>query len=234
MNYFINDIAYTLTRSKRKTVAIYIRNGFIEVRAPLKMPKKEIDKFILLKEKWITKKLASSVQQVNKQKHFTLDYSDIIICRNKPHTIIAQIGNDCWYDDGYFYIPPDLTPNEIKQACIGIYKTIAADILTEKTQKMAAKMSVNPESIKISNAKAQWGCCTSRKKISYSWRLIMADDDVIDYVIVHELAHIIEMNHSKRFLDIVESVIPDYKDRKARLRDLQSRLECENWTYNIP
>jgi len=234
MNHFINDIAYTLTRSKRKTVAIYIRNGFVDVRAPLKMPKKDIDKFIIAKEKWIIKKLTSSVQQVNKQKRFTLDYGDIILCRNKPHTIIAQIGNDCWYDDGYFFIPPGLTPNEIKQACVGIYKTIAADILTEKTKWFAVKMKVNPESIRISNAKAQWGCCTAKKKISFSWRLIMADDDVIDYVVVHELAHIIEMNHSKKFWDIVVSVIPDYKDLRHRLKDLQQRLEGEDWTYNIP
>ena len=234
MNHFINDIAYTLTRSKRKTVAIYIRNGFVDVRAPLKMPKKDIDKFIIAKEKWITKKLTSSVQQVSKQKRFTLDYGDIILCRNKPHTIIAQIGNDYWYEDGYFYIPPGLTPNEIKQICIIIYTNIAKNILTEKTQSFAARMSVEPASIRISNAKAQWGCCTVKKKISFSWRLIMADDDVIDYVVVHELAHIIEMNHSKKFWDIVMSVIPDYKDLRHRLKDLQQRLEGEDWTYNIP
>ena len=57
----------------------------------------------------------------------------------------------------------------------------------------------------------------------------MADDDVIDYVVVHELAHLREMNHSPRFWAIVESVLPDFRERKARLRGLQAKLSSENW-----
>ena len=57
----------------------------------------------------------------------------------------------------------------------------------------------------------------------------MADDDVIDYVVVHELAHLMEMNHSQAFWDIVGSIIPDFKERKKRLRELQNRLGGENW-----
>ena len=229
MNYTVNDIAYSLTRSKRKTAAIYICNGIVDVRAPLKMPKKEIDRFVSSKEEWITKKLAVSKQQAVRQKRFTLDYGDTVICRGREFTIVAQFGDDFWYDESNFYIPPGLSASEIKRACIGIYKSIAADVLTEKTQKLAALMSVNPESIRISNAKAQWGCCTAKKKISYSWRLIMAADDVIDYVVVHELAHIIEMNHSKKFWDIVGRIIPDYKTGRTRLKELQQRLSGENW-----
>jgi len=229
MNHTINNIVYYLKRSKRKTVAIYIRNGYVEVRAPLKMPKKEIDKFIISKEKWITRKLELSVKQVSKQKRFTVDYGDTIICRDKPFKIIAQIGDEYWHDDEHFYIPPGLTPGEIKRACVSIYTKIAKDVLTEKTQKFAAQMSVSPAGVRISNAKAQWGSCTAKRKISYSWRLIIANDDVIDYVIVHELAHIIEMNHSKKFWDVVGSNIPDCKARKARLKELQHRLNGENW-----
>ena len=57
----------------------------------------------------------------------------------------------------------------------------------------------------------------------------MADDDVIDYVVVHELAHIKEMNHSSKFWKIVESILPDYKNRRNRLKELQQRLNNENW-----
>jgi predicted metal-dependent hydrolase len=67
-------------------------------------------------------------------------------------------------------------------------------------------------------------------RINFSWRLCMADDDVIDAVVVHELAHMREMNHSEAFYAIVKSVLPDYDKRNARLKLLSERLGCENWS----
>jgi len=229
VNYTVNNIAYSLTRSKRKTAAIYIRDGIVDVRAPLKMPIKEIDKFVSSKEEWITKKLTLSAQQANRQKRFTLDYGDTVLCRNRPFTIVAQFGDDFWYDDNNFYMPPGLTPNEIKRGCVRVYTKIAESIIPARAQNFAVLMSVKPAGIRISNARSQWGSCSVKKKINFSWRLVMADDDVIDYVVVHELAHIIEMNHLKKFWGIVGNVIPDFKARKIRLKELQQRLSGENW-----
>ena len=126
-------------------------------------------------------------------------------------------------------MPPGLTPEQIKYGCVQIYRMIAKRELTTRTLDYAKRIAATPAAVKISNAKTRWGSCSARKCINYSWRLIMADDDVIDYVVVHELAHIIEMNHSKRFWTIVESILPDYKVRKPRLRELQLRLGGEDW-----
>lgn len=76
-------IPYTLTRSKRKTVAIYIRNGGAEVRAPLKMPKREIDKFVASKEKWIKSKLTLSHERAEQRGSFNLDYGDTVTYRGR-------------------------------------------------------------------------------------------------------------------------------------------------------
>ena len=65
--------------------------------------------------------------------------------------------------------------------------------------------------------------------VNFSWRLIMAEDDVIDAVVVHELAHIKEMNHSQKFYDVVKSVLSDYDKRNAKLKQLSKRLGCEDW-----
>ena len=128
-------------------------------------------------------------------------------------------------------MPPDLTPAEIKQACTLIYRMLAKSDLTNKTLYFAGLMSVSPTAIKINNAKTRWGSCSNKKSINFSWKLIMANDDVIDYVVVHELSHIKEMNHSRRFWKIVEGFIPDYEIQRKRLKELQHRLSNENWDY---
>ena len=220
---------YTLKRSNRKTVALYVRDGALEVRAPMRMPKADIDLFIASKEKWIADKLGKSIEQMARRESFTLNYGDKVILRGKEYPIAAKDGGRIGFDEECFYMPPGLTPEQIKHACVRIYRLTAKRRLTERTLFFAGRMSAQPSAIRISGAKTRWGSCSAKKSINYSWRLIMADDDVIDYVVVHELAHLTEMNHSKRFWAIVEGILPDCKRQRARLKDLQSRIGGENW-----
>jgi len=220
---------YTLIRSKRKTVAIYIRNGTVEVRAPIKMPKAQIEAFVASKEKWIKTKLVESGERAKLRAHFELNYGDEILYRGKNYPIVAKEGGRAGFDHGCFQLPPNLTPEQIKSACIQIYRLLAKRDLTEKVFDFAQQMSVTPVNVKINGAKTRWGSCSAKKSLNFSWRLIMAEDEVVDYVVVHELAHIIEMNHSRRFWQVVESVLPDYGARQERLKMLQRRLSVENW-----
>ena len=222
-------IEYTLTRSKRKTLALYIRDGKVEVRAPLKMPMKNIEKFISTKEKWINDKVKKTIEQAQQREDFTLSYGDTVVYRGDVYPIIAKAVNSIGFDGTGFYIPPGYSPEEIKQACVRIYRMLAKRDLNEKVNEFSTMMSVSPSTVKINSANTRWGSCSAKKSINFSWRLIMADDDVIDYVVVHELAHIIELNHSDKFWSVVENILPDYKIRQKRLRDLQKRLNCEDW-----
>lgn len=222
-------ITYTLVRSSRKTIALYVRDGKVEVRAPLKAPKRDIDKFILTKEKWINDKLAASSERQEQRQNFSLKYGDSVLYRGKEYTIIERPGNRVGFCDEGFYMPPNLDSEQIKSACIQIYRLLAKRDLTNKSLDYAKSMSVIPTAVKINGAKTRWGSCSSRKSLNFSWRLIMADDDVLDYVVVHELAHITEMNHSPKFWAIVEGVLPDYRERQKRLKDLQKRLAGEDW-----
>jgi len=90
-------------------------------------------------------------------------------------------------------------------------------------------MGLSPNSLKINSAKTRWGSCSSKANLNFSWMLMMADDEVIDYIVVHELAHLRQMNHSPQFWEIVEKYIPDYKERKKRLKLLQLKLNEEDW-----
>lgn len=222
-------IPYTLTRSNRKTIALYVRDGAVEVHAPLKAPKRDIDKFVVSKEKWLTDKLAASNERQEQRKKFALTYGDSIIYKGSKYPIFAKSGNRVGFDDKRFYMPPNLTTEQIKHACIQIYCILAKHDLTNKVLDFAKQMSVVPTSVKINGAKTRWGSCSDKKSLNFSWRLMMADNDVIDYVVVHELSHIIEMNHSVRFWASVERFLPDYKARQKRLKELQKKLSMEDW-----
>ena len=222
-------IDYTFTRSKRKTIALYIRDGGVEVRAPLKMPRSAIDKFVASKEKWITDKLLQSNEQAERREQFSLDYGDCVNYCGRQYPIAARANSRIGFDNAAFYMPPSLSPEQIKSACIQIYRGLAKRHLSERVAVYAEQMGVMPAAIKINGAKTRWGSCSAKKSLNFSWRLIMADEQVIDYVAVHELAHITEMNHSARFWMIVEGVLPDYRERKAKLKALQQRLNTEDW-----
>jgi len=222
-------IEYKLIRSQRKTVAIYIRDGGVEVRAPLNMPKSALDEFVAAKEGWITENLAKSREQAGRRAAFTLNYGDSVIYRGRPYPIAAQAGGRAGFDGARFYMPPHLSAEEIKTLCVRIYRVLAKHHLSERAHYFADCFGVALGAVKINGAKTRWGSCSARKNINFSWRLIIADDDVIDYVVVHELAHILEMNHSARFWQNVARVLPDYQQRKARLKELQHRLSGEDW-----
>ena len=222
---------YTLTRSKRKTVALYVRDGGVEVRAPLKMPKHDIDKFVASKEKWIADKLVKSVERKMQRDKFFLDYGSKVTYRGGQYPIEAADGKRAGFDGARFYIPSNLSPAQIKNVCVQVYRRLAKQYLTERTLSFAQSMSVAPAAIKITGARTRWGSCSSKGNINYSWRLNMADDAVIDYVIVHELAHLSVMNHSKKFWAVVENILPDYSQRRTELKKLQQRLGVEDWEH---
>ena len=91
-------IDYALTRSNRKTIALYVRNGTVEVRAPLKTARRDIDNFVLSKEKWINGKMAASYKQQEQRENFSLTYGDFILYHGKEYSIAAKPGNRAGFD----------------------------------------------------------------------------------------------------------------------------------------
>lgn len=94
----------------------------------------------------------------------------------------------------------------------------ARRVLTKKTDYYKKLLNVNYQRIRIGDQKTRWGSCSSKGTISYSWRLVLMPEDIQDYVVVHELSHLLEMNHSSRFWEHVGNVIPDYKNRRSWLK----------------
>jgi predicted metal-dependent hydrolase len=141
----------------------------------------------------------------------------------------VSVGRGLGVGDGCVVIPPGLAPDAIKLALIRLYRRLARQSLGERLWEYAALMGVSPASMRITGAKTRWGSCSGKNSINFSWRLIMAPDDVIDYVVVHELAHIRQHNHSPAFWAVVAKYMPDYKARRDGLKALRVKLAAENW-----
>ncbi len=115
------------------------------------------------------------------------------------------------------------SPEQIKKI-----KLAAKRVLGEKLAYWADVMGVNPSGMKITSAKGRFGSCSGNNSICFSWRLMLYPEDAIDYVVVHELAHILHKDHSAAFHDCVARVLPDHKRRRARLRALPE-IDYENF-----
>lgn len=110
--------------------------------------------------------------------------------------------------------PPPLSDAERRR-----YMELARDIFTQKTAYYASIMQVSYGRISIREQKTRWGSCSSAGNLNFNWRLIFAPEEVLDYIVVHELAHRQEMNHSPAFYRIVYSVLPDYREQQKWLRE---------------
>lgn len=112
----------------------------------------------------------------------------------------------------------EMTPAEPSDEQIKEYKKLAKTIIPQKVEYYSKIMGVTPTGITVTSAKTRFGSCSPKNSLSFSWRLMRYPESAIDYVVVHELAHIIHHNHSKNFYALVASVMPDYKKRQAELK----------------
>jgi predicted metal-dependent hydrolase len=119
------------------------------------------------------------------------------------------------------YWPKDLgspRPHKIRMLLVEWYKRQAKTIIKERVETWSKQMRLSYNRIAIKDQKTRWGSCSSLRNLNFNWRLVMAPLPVLDYVVVHELAHLVEMNHSKRFWDLVETHFPAYPECKRWLK----------------
>lgn len=110
------------------------------------------------------------------------------------------------------------TPKNLWREPTPLEKRQARQLTRHKLSQWQPIVGVEARSLRIGNQRSRWGSCSSKGTLSFNWRIIELPDDIADYLIVHELAHLIQPNHSDSFWQIVESAIPDYRSRRKALR----------------
>lgn len=214
------DINYTLNRRNRKTISIYVeRNNNVTVAAPNHIEENDLNEIMELKRYWIYK-AQSELQELNKtsvQRELVDGEGFLFLGRSYKLKIDDNLTSPLDLSDDYFLLDKKVVDNA-QRHFIKFYKDNGIPILQERVWYFSNKIGVNPSGIRIMELKNRWASKSSNNILNFHWKIIMAPLSVIDYVIVHELAHIIEKNHNNEFWGIVESVIPDYLERKNWLK----------------
>lgn len=216
-------LEYTLIRSSRKTLALNIdRDGRLIVRAPYSLSVGRIEQFIGEKADWIEKHTAAAnlrTEQKNEllsvpPKELPLFGRLCPVINEKPYG----------YTDGAFYLPEGMTLESLVPYLHKLYTRIAKETLIPRVHTLSEQTGLTVTAVKINSAKTRWGSCSASGSVNLSHRLIAADPKLIDYVIIHELCHRVHMDHSPEFHKLVESFLPDHRERERALREVSRQL----------
>ncbi len=215
----LDDIVYELRRVKGQRISITInRQGCVKVSAPYYSNLSTINRFIEQKRDWILEKK----EEIEKYKKNDIDYSTggklLYLGEWRSLNVVDDDEFAVKYENNSFYLNRQVSFHA-KDYLTGLYKNLAWNCFAPKVQEFAQKYQFRYNKLKINSAATKWGSCSATGNINLSWRLVMARESAVDYVIIHELAHTIEHNHSERFWSIVQKILPDYQAEKIWLKD---------------
>jgi hypothetical protein len=224
----IMDIKYSLKRSRKrkKTISLQIgNNSEVTIHAPYFTPVKEITRFVEEKQSWIDKAIRrqAAQQASHQEKAFVTGENFYYLGQAYPLEAyfepLENAGVIFW--NNRFFLNCPVNTEMRKHYFMSWYRKKALQYLSERVDFYGGMLNLISGGVRISAAERRWGSCSEDNHLSFSFRLMMAPPEVVDYVVVHELMHIREKNHSSKFWDLVVEVLPDYKAHRRWLREHQ-------------
>lgn len=214
----MRDSVLRIVRSRRRTVGLRVtEQADLVIHAPRWVTVSAIKKIVQEKQRWIERTRDRILQRnAASARHFAEGSLFPFQGHDYPLRISAERAGQVTFDDGF--IVSGGSEKEIRAALIGWYRSQADQIIPERAAALSAMFKILAASFKVSAAKSRWGSCSSRNTIRINWRLILTPPEVLDYVICHELAHVREKNHSKKFWNEVAVMMPDFEQRRQWLR----------------
>lgn len=214
-----------LIRSRRRSVGIYIKgDGRVVVRAPLRLSDSAINHTVEKHRDWITarRQLVHERRQLVPEKSFIEGDKFHFLGNEYSLLFHDELEDSVRLNDAL--LVPSSPPEKIRKLILKWYREQANEILSNKVNSFVQAFDLKLENLKITSAAKNWGSCTARGNLNFPWRLVMCPLPIIDYVVIHELAHLLEMNHSPDFWQVVKTMCPDYQERRAWLRDNSYRF----------
>ena len=227
------EFEYQLVRSpqRKKTIAFAVDPGpVLIVRAPARTVVSEIEETIVQYQGWILQRMAGMREHTVSQppRKYVTGEEIPFLGNPVPLEVIPVLGLEakCEIRDGLFKLQlpillSDDAAREIGEAAVvAWFRKSAVDKFSERMEIWRRKLKVEPGRLIITDPKARWGSCDAKNNIRLSWRVLMAPLEIVDYVVAHELCHIVHRNHGPRFWSKLEKVMPDCLDRRDRLRKI--------------
>ena len=220
------DITYDIVYSKRKTISIIVeRDRRVLVHAPLETSEKAIKEIVEKKKRLLSKKIEHNQKYpIEKEsKEFVSGESLLYLGQEYKLLVVDEHHEDIVFDSK-FIINKGAQP-KANQLLKQWYIKAAMEFILPKAKAIAKQIGVQYNKIRILDLRFRWGSCTPKNNIHLNWRLIKAPVNVIEYIIVHELTHLVETNHTPEFWNRIAAQLPNFERAKAWLKENGHELE---------
>ena len=198
-------------RARRLSLRVSQLDGTVSLTLPRRVPMREARAFLAERADWVRGHLANTPAQVR------LAPGGEVLFAGRSHLLVAQGGRTARLGDGVIILPTS-APEKTGPRVAALFKTLARERLAEASTRHAAALGRAYSAITLRDTRSRWGSCSPEGRLMYSWRLVMAPPEVLDYVAAHEVAHLAEMNHSPAFWAHVARLMPEYRPHRAWLR----------------
>lgn len=220
-NHKMQDLIDEIIYSNRKTMSIEVKpGGRVIMRVPTGIRKSAINRFALEKSDWIRQakaKMANAFSDNTKQAYH--DGASIFYLGRRwrlNHASKVKNGLDFKAERG-FYLQQDRL-DQAEKLLIKFYRNETRRLVNEKIDIYAEIWGLNASSVRITSAKSRWGSCNARNGLNFSYRLALLPKEMVEYIVVHELAHTRHHNHGRGFWELVGMMLPDYQTRRLWLK----------------
>lgn len=214
-----------IIRTSRRTLSLTIsKDGELIVRAPRRLSLDYIFKFIQQKERWIENK-QRAVKESMSFNYNIINYNSFLILGKAYDKKELNNIKKIELTNNELVVPKTEERQKQLRMIERFYIKLAEKILFERMEYFASLMKLNYESVKIVRSRSKWGSCDAKGNIKLNYKVVMLKPRVVDYILIHELSHLIEMNHSKEFYRVVETVMPDWREQRLQVKQQNFLLQ---------
>lgn len=214
------DYKITYSKKRKKTIGFKIVDKTLNIISPLRVSKKFLLSFLEKKKDWVLERIKKS-----KEKKKLIQDNKILFLGQRIDIKIMESqllinGGFCELKDNKLIvnISKNWQNTLLESVVINWYKKESFEIISEKVSFYANSFNFQYGTITIKDQKTIWGSCNSKNNLSFNWKAIFFNNDVINYLVVHELVHTIHKNHSKKYWQAVENILPNYKELNKMLK----------------